>query len=81
MKPKTKKEARKVRRSQREAKERIRHAAPDLLVALLDLTALYAATPGHDPCFVKKGQAAIAKALRGRADASVMNQGGGEKWN
>ena len=34
----------------------------NLLEALMDLTALYAATPGHDPCFIKKGQSAIAKA-------------------
>lgn len=45
-----------------EANARLISAAPALLDALLDLTALYAASPGHDPRFVSKAQAAIAKA-------------------
>ena len=38
--------------------------APELLEALKDLTALYAATKGADLAFVHKGQVAIAKAER-----------------
>lgn len=45
-----------------EGNARLIAAAPAVLDALLDLTALYAASPGHDPNFVKKAQAAIAKA-------------------
>lgn len=39
------------------------NALPALLEALKDLTALYAANPKHDPVFVEKGFAAIAKAI------------------
>jgi hypothetical protein len=35
-----------------------------VLDTLRDLTSLYASTPGHDPTFVKKGQAAIQKLQR-----------------
>ena len=45
-----------------EADARLVAAAPDLLDALHDLTALYASLPGHNPHFVEKGLAAIAKA-------------------
>jgi hypothetical protein len=41
-------------------------AAPKLLEALKDLTALYEASPGRDPGFVSKAIAVIAKA-EGRA--------------
>lgn len=37
------------------------HAVID---ALRDLVSLYAATPGHDPSFVKKGQSALRRAWR-----------------
>jgi hypothetical protein len=40
-------------------------AAPALLEALKDLTALYAASEGADPHFVDKGLATIWKAERG----------------
>lgn len=40
-------------------------SVPLLLDALKDLVSLYASSPGFDEAFVKKGQAAIAKALGG----------------
>jgi hypothetical protein len=48
-----------------EANARLLAAAPTMLEALQDLTALYAASPGHDPNFVEKGLAAIRKATGG----------------
>jgi len=47
----------------RDADARLISAAPDLLEALEDLTALYEASPGRDPAFVKKARAAIRKAV------------------
>lgn len=48
-----------------EANFLLMRGAPGLLEALKDLTALYAATKGADPAFVRKGQAAITKTKRG----------------
>lgn len=45
-----------------EADARLVAAAPELYDALLDLTALYATSPGADPNFVAKARAAIDKA-------------------
>ena len=46
------------------ANAQLMSAAPQLLEALIDLTALYASSPGVDIHFIQKARAAIDKATR-----------------